>query len=135
MTEQENREKVIKGLEYCINNERATPDCMRCPYAEIHGICTGLYKLHGDALALLKAQEPRVMTLEEVEEGKPYWLEMRRIASEYAICKLNDNGDSAFLDFAVQFGWKTLESDGYGKTWCCWTSRPTDEQRETVKWE
>lgn len=23
----------------------------------------------------------------------------------------------------------------YGKTWRCWTSRPTDEQRKVVKWE
>ena len=74
------------------------------------------------------------MTLEEIQEGKPYWLEMRRIASEYAICKLNDNGDSAFLDFAVQYGDKTLESDGYEKTWRCWTSRPTDAQRENEPW-
>ena len=25
--------------------------------------------------------------------------------------------------------------EDYGKTWRCWTSRPTDEQREAVKWE
>lgn len=79
--------------------------------------------------------EPRVMTLEEVEEGQAYWLEMRGIASEYAICEMNDHGDSAFLDFTVQHGDKTLESVGYGKRFRCWTSRPTDEQRKATSWE
>jgi hypothetical protein len=63
------KERVIKGMECCINNERAAPDCMRCPYAEINGICTGLHKLHGDALALLKAQEP-VKPVFDAGDGK-----------------------------------------------------------------
>ena len=25
-------------------------------------------------------------------------------------------------------------SDEYGKTWRCWTSRPTDEQMEATPW-
>ena len=128
------REKVIKGLECCAAYEYK---CNDCPYQDDGGAEDGCYsdELKTDALSLLKAQEPMVMALEEIQEGKPYWLEMRCIASEYAICKLNDNGDSAFLDFAVQYGDKTLESNGYGKTWRCWTSRPTDEQREAVKWD
>jgi hypothetical protein len=68
-------EKVIKGLECCINNERATPDCMGCPYAEINGICTGLHKLHGDALALLKAQEQKPISASIVDSdgGLMHW--------------------------------------------------------------
>lgn len=88
-----------------------------------------------DFIELCRANdEPRVMTLEEVEEGQAYWLEMRGIASEYAICKMNDHGDSAFLDFTVQHGDKTLESAGYGQRFRCWTSRPTDAQREAIPW-
>ena len=86
------------------------------------------------AIEALKAQEPRVMTLEDVKEGQAYWLEMRGIASEYAICKLNDHDDSAFLDFAVQYGDRTLESDGYGKRWRCWTSRPDEKRRGKTPW-
>ena len=29
---------------------------------------------------------------------------------------------------------RRLYADNYGKTWRCWTARPTDEQREEVKW-
>jgi hypothetical protein len=66
-------EKVINGLLCCINNERATPDCMRCPYAEINGICNGLHKLHGDAIALLKAQEPVEPTRKVIGFGWRYF--------------------------------------------------------------
>ena len=53
------REKVIKGLEWCMNEKH---DCYRekgCPY-ENEGDDIGCkYALHRDALALLKAQELR----------------------------------------------------------------------------
>lgn len=57
------REKVIRGLECC-----AVPggNCLECPYDKygIEGLkCEN--KLVEDALALLKAQEPREMTPEE----------------------------------------------------------------------
>ena len=26
-------------------------------------------------------------------------------------------------------------SDNYGKTWRCWTAKPTDKQRKAVKWK
>ena len=29
---------------------------------------------------------------------------------------------------------RILGDSGYGKTWRCWTSRPTDEQREATPW-
>lgn len=52
------REKVIKGLEWCMNEKH---DCYRekgCPY-ENEGEDIGCkYALHRDALTLLKAQEP-----------------------------------------------------------------------------
>lgn len=53
------REKVIKGLECCRAN--LLPRCEECPYANIdEGTCFTMDRLHADALALLKAQEPRV---------------------------------------------------------------------------
>ena len=56
MTEQEKREKVIRGLECCTKDE-----CECCPYEDV---CFGddevelFDTLARDALALLKAQEP-----------------------------------------------------------------------------
>lgn len=54
MTEQEKRERVIEGLEYC--NGEGLCVGKKCPYYEDE-MC--IETLHSDALALLKAQEPR----------------------------------------------------------------------------
>ena len=57
MADQEKRDKVIEGLEWCMNEKH---DCYMekgCPY-ENEGDDVGCkYALHRDALALLKAQE------------------------------------------------------------------------------
>jgi hypothetical protein len=80
-----------------------------------------------DALALLKAQEPRVMTLEEYEawidtpftERNPVFHEERTKRGTV----------TCWVDTVVC----TLRE--YGKNDRCWTSRPTDEQREATPWE
>lgn len=54
MSEQDLREKVIKGLEVCKRYE--TFRCENCPY---DSVCRGYAsELMADALTLLKAQEP-----------------------------------------------------------------------------
>lgn len=133
---QERREKVIKGLECCINNERSTPDCMRCSYAEINGICIGLHKLHGDALALLKAQEPRVMTLEEVKllDSDYYYLELMRSPGKELREIVGAYGLTCVTWPSITWARQTMGDSGYGMTWRCWTSRPTNEQREAIPW-
>lgn len=77
------REKVINGLERCIEkldtvvNKTHGFNCTACPYfrkCDSSGYLIGL-PLMRDALALLKAQEPRVMTLEEVKQERICWIE------------------------------------------------------------
>lgn len=85
------------------------------------------------ALALLKAQEPRVMTVSEIgalSNGDVVWVEFT---------------DGRLLPMMVEDGclmrwrflWRICEDafldDDYKAR--AWTSRPTDEQREAVKWE
>lgn len=85
-------------------------------------------------------QEPRVMTLEEV---KSCWRN-REIAF---LVEYNDSGNMVWM---LYYGYlSTLEEivlvdeiahlhnfgvDGYGIDWRCWTSRPTDAQREAEPW-
>jgi len=63
------REKVIAGLECC--SACSGDECVKCPYS---GECRdtdlpyAMSHLAADALALLKEQKPRVMTLEEARE-------------------------------------------------------------------
>ena len=58
------REKVLKGLECCAYWH----GCKGCPYIEDCDRAEGFTALARDALALLKVQEPRVMTLEEIKK-------------------------------------------------------------------
>lgn len=99
------------------------------------------------AVGLLKAQKPRVMTLEEVKEMKR--LTVCAIEQRSKVIKIIENtfnaeyggivtlGTENFLDFGL-YGdtsrYRRTEA-GYGKTWRCWTSRPTKEQQERVKWD
>lgn len=105
---------VINGLERCIVDVHDEP--CNCPY-EGDGGCIG--SLMRDSLALLKAQEPRVMTLEEAKSA---------FVVEYRSGKMREVG-SAMLDLDVD----PLNAE-YGKIYRVWTSRPTDEQREATPW-
>ena len=88
--------------------------------------------------------EPRVLTLEEVKG-------MKRLAvcaveqrskvikntfnAEYGGIVTIDNEN--FLDFGLYGDTNRYRraEPGYGKTWRCWSSRPTDAQREAAPWE
>jgi len=80
---------------------------------------------------LLTAQEPRVMTLEEIKDylddpggdKKPLWLEWHSIPalSGWVLA-------SQVSDLMKRY------MDSYNNTWRPWTSRPTDEQREATSW-
>lgn len=129
------------------------PRCSKCPLTEMckwslsRDRCKTEVKLSVNHW--LTAQEPRVMTLEEVKQERICWIEdaddgmtVRLFPAtmfgigEYA------NGSKNYM-FLAQKPWAIDENDcewwylidDYGETWRCWTSRPTDEQREAVKWE
>lgn len=90
-----------------------------------------------DALELLKGQEARVMTLEEVksvdwdycylEEERLPGNEYRMVCGDYALTCITW---PCVTSMRIQHGDK-----GYGRKWRCWSAKPTDEQREAVKWD
>lgn len=120
MSERELLEKVVKGLEchFLIDME----PCVKCPYYKKNGDinCTDI--MAKDALELLKAREPRVLTLDEYRAiaekprsmREPVWIEWR------------DGG----------YGWAIPQRayEVYGVDWLAWTDRPTDEMREATAW-
>ena len=88
----------------------------------------------GDALALLKSQQPRVMTLEEVRllgKDTVVWYEHKGVFRQPRprVVEFVFDEHITFTDGGV---W-SFSADGYGERWRLWTSRPTDEQREAVK--
>ena len=90
-----------------------------------------------DAISLLKAQEPRMMTLQEVKDsiGKDMFLEIASYPGEpsYITASTLDGVGTGGLTFYHNcFEFECYNKKTYG--WRCWTSRPTDEQRKAVKW-
>ena len=123
------REKVMRGLEACNRKRNNGSDCENCPYyddedtAELpFGICN-IQDMFDDALDLLKEQEPRVMTPDEICGS-------RRPFTVYA-----ENWDGELFQVAY-IGGKYLDIDGKQcpERVRFWTSRPTEEQRKAVKW-
>lgn len=124
------REKVIKGLEHELQNRGKCGhychdgiETVSCEYDK-DGLC--IQHWGNDALALLKAQEPRVMTPQDFDGNPmkdqygnlPCWLESREplVASNW--CRWNED------DFIRPMM----------RNFRPWTSRPTDEQREATPW-
>ena len=130
MTEQEKREKVIAELERVADEanpwEESPP--LRCDIS---------YPLLIDALTLLKAQEPRVMTLEEAFGADECWLERKDGCITVADIALNgqDKGgydvDSRELNTLRSY---IFHSGYYGKYWRCWTARPDEKRRAETPW-
>lgn len=136
------REKVIRGLEICANG---VSSCQKCPFKDK---CKGTSNAAmAAAIELLKAQEPRVMTLEEVIEHyslPPVFPDDLGMQFDYY-----EDIEPLYFDFPHQedpwiVHWRGYNQVGkyledwkadYGKSWRCWTSRPTDEQRKRVKWD
>lgn len=131
------REKIIAALENCSD---PAGKCRDCPYEECERFEKSISEYPDElirkAVELLKDQEPRVLTLEEVrDEYEVVWLETKYLSP--TVC-LFDNGESNVDWLYFVFG--SDDSYGmagrlYGKNWRCWSARPTDELREAVKWE
>lgn len=126
-------ENVINGLECCSKGDCA--DCDNCTYRGVKTDVPCESTLMRNALALLKAQEPRVMTATEAYTADYVYIEFDGVITP-AIRTTNERDGHRESYFATQqLGGDWMRWDDYGITWRCWTSRPTDEQREAVKWE
>ena len=91
-----------------------------------------------DALALLKAQEPRVVKISELTSGEPMLVWLEDIDKKEIVAGM-------IFDYVPgRFGFKLTDIgsmdriypriEDYLTRWRCWTSRPTDEQREATPW-
>lgn len=137
------REKVIRGLE-AHANPKTCKTCVGedCPYYSRGGsypkvTCSSF--LAADALALIREQEPRVLTLEEIRSGaaEVVWLEdadKPNVIPGIRFKLLNEDGDEA-VAIHVMDGFVGARLEVYGKMWRAWTSRPTEEQRKAVPWD
>lgn len=123
-----NREKVIKGLECC--SKMSGDACRECPYGFLcldTDLPYGMPHLAIDAIALLKAQEPRLLTSKDFSNSPiadaggaiPCWKESKSPTrrSGWAV---------------IVYGrWLADTENGTSRYW---TSRPTDAQMEATPW-
>lgn len=131
----DDKEKVIKGLECHVGLQ-----CNDCPYVDSIHPAYGchLEELISDALALLKEQEPRVLTLDEAVDGNYcYYVEFRyHLDCGWVKCdfgKMYLNGEVAMLFLRDKTFYQQREH--YGKLWRLWNKQPTYEQKMETKWE
>jgi hypothetical protein len=87
-----------------------------------------------DALTLLKAQEPRVLALDEIHRGMAVWLEdVDKTDVILAIGGSSVGGAKCFIsENDMSISPKDAE---YGIRWRAWNAEPSKEQRGAVKWE
>lgn len=122
-------EKVIQSLECKLTAHYDT--CKDCPYfseelaedyQEFEYFCNRS-QIEADALELLKSQEPRLITKDDFRRADawgtiPAWIEYNPAIE------------------GAEPGWTIIDSGILGSPFKkAWTSRPTDAQREKVKWE
>ena len=101
------------------------------------------------SLALLKGEEPRVLSREEVKKSgsayrcvELYSPQVGRLALVYCIVRQSEfNPEYYHLLEDSGVRWCRTEEEynrdiwqGTVSGWRCWTSRPTDEQRRAVPW-
>ena len=125
-------EKVIKGLECCLGSD----SCAKCNFFEYKMDCS--WHLKYEALELLKAQEPRVMTLEDVKasKGNDIYLELSSCPDDtpyITAATLDGVGKCGVSFYHTVCNFCNYGRRAYG--WRCWTSRPTDEQRKKEPWD
>lgn len=84
----------------------------------------------------LRAQEPRVMTPEEVQslpEGVVVWFEELDNGGRSYIQPMMSNGKAFMIGTHLDINVSNEAINWTGRRF--WTSRPTKEQMEAVKWE
>ena len=126
------RDKAINGLESTMEFLSATKNMFKIGFPNIvSDVYDKALDSISDALALLKAQEPHIVTIADYvnnpivdKDGNlAVWRESRHLNG---IAYHNDGW--VILNRNRVEGWFNSEMIRF------WTSRPTDEQREAVKW-
>lgn len=100
-----NLEKVIKGLECCLNTSRFVECTENCPYYQrklVVGVCSE--NLMRDALSLLKGQEPKPVGL----YGKDDWYGLVCVCPD---CKAEWMSDESNTHFCPNCG-QAVKWDG-----------------------
>ena len=123
------REKVITALAICTGKCK----CVGCWYGQNNPDFRCQDRLKEDALALLREQEPRVLTHDEtivLPEGTPVWFEESNDTGQTFLSPMICHGNGLYGNRFMLVDAKQL----YWRGRRFWTAKPDVEQRKAVKW-
>lgn len=130
------KEKVIKGLNCCSHTDGA--NCIYCPYDNADSDCTALMSM--DVLALLIEQEAKCLTkaeLDGLKKNQFVWIEGRTgylyCLQIIGICR--DKTGVSDIQFNAVTSYVEKSTNLYGENYRIWTNKPTEEQKQEVKWD
>ena len=85
---------------------------------------------------MLKGQEPRVLTFEEIKENEMYWMEGTYCNGiRFKPIIVTNVGDfDHWVNYYTTDGYEGMTKSEYGKAWRCWSAKPTKKQREVIPW-
>ena len=131
MTDQEKRGKVIRGLTAHYFAE--IKPCNDCPYFA-YANCEK--RLASDAIALLKAQEPRVMGVGDFYDEDMGFYERKDEEFVWPVLIANGGPDGVTVSLIRKDAFEIkADCSLMNQTWRIWTTYPTHEQREAAKWK
>ncbi len=127
-----NRNTIIDGLREIASDKKMLS---RSDYWAL--ICEEAAELlEDDAVAMQRVSEPKVMTLQEAMKAiEAVWIE-NALNRGIGKCVLMPTNNKKYVDVQT-FGsgiQHLFKVKTYGKLWRCWSSRPTDAQREATPW-
>jgi hypothetical protein len=135
------REKVIRGLEWCIKLD-GNGCSLECPYLAGKSPCPNA--MLRDALALLKEQEARVLEYSEIEKHPLVWLEDNDKENVIPALFLQYNGWNAeflrqapdeYVSSLVRSATVYAVEKAYGMMWRAWSTQPDEQVRRDTPWE
>lgn len=130
------RQRMVELLEIemeCVRRN-ACGECNRaCHICDLLQDDTELHEMYEEVIALAKAQEPRVLALDEIHRGMAVWLEdVDKADVMLAIGGSSGGGRKCFI--TVDDRSIAPHDSDYGVRWRAWTREPTAEQRRETHW-
>lgn len=127
-------EKVLYALNCRATDAPST--CAECSYYNADWCCCNTKYIMKDALDLLNAQMPRVMTLEELQAIETPW---NRNTPPYLFVERRSFAESRWMSWGFLHNGVRLHGtmgvQNYGSKWRVWNLQPTPEQMANTPWE
>lgn len=130
------RQRMVELLEIekeCVRRN-SCGECNRaCHICDLLQDDTELHEMYEEVIAMVKAQEPRVLALDEIHRGMTVWLEdVDKADVILAIGGSSGGGCKCFI--TVDDRSIAPRDSDYGVRWRAWTREPTAEQRRETHW-